>query len=101
MQHSVVRDCTAQPCPIGEHELDASTRDLLKELRCDARVVSIALFRRDLSHAQTFVRAVATLRDGTRCETNMFSANDALWALALDHRLQVPGKRRSPRRRTG
>lgn len=99
MQHSFAHDQDDAPCLIGDHELDSVTRELLQELRSDERVASITLTLRALSQAQTFVRAVARFHDGTRCESNMFSASDALWALALDHRLRMPDQPRKPRKR--
>lgn len=100
MQLSLAHDPDHGPRPpIGDHELDGATRELLQELRADERVASVTLTLRVLSHSQTFVRAEARLHDGTHCESNMFSASDALWALALDHRLRIPDNPRTPRKR--
>lgn len=101
MQHNLVRDYGDGPCVLGDHELDTLTRELLQEIRGDERVASVTLTLRVLSHTQSFVRAEARLHDGTICEANMFSASDALWALALDHRLRLPGQPRLPRNRRG
>ena len=82
-----------------ERALDKASHELLEELREDDRVQHIDVtFSRIGQSNQTMAHARATLTNGEVCETRMFSASDAVWALALDHRLRsiVP---RTPRTR--
>ena len=101
MLPKLLEDVARQPRTLRDDELDAATRDLLGEIRDDERVANVSVLVIELGrdNGQLIARARATLRNGEVCEAHMFTPVDAVWALALDHRLRIPQRPRVPRRR--
>lgn len=90
---------SADSVALLDSALVRASRELLEELRADDRVcdIEVTIVRIGQS-SQTVTRARATLKNGEVCQTHMFSASDAIWALALDHRLRAGVVPRFPRR---